>query len=456
MGAVERTGNENGDTVLPAAERASRPPSLGTKAHSFTEKRKQPRVREEPVNPPPPAKLHDYEPLLGETGIEELRYLAQALRGRSVKLVNAPYLESYAAEMLSRLVSLLTELEVVTNWEPMTGNSDFATVAKMFRRALQGAPGYLSKEMRDIYLSQTDDYRDRTRFEEDVVVLHDPEPLSLIRERTGKHQHWVWRCHIDLSNPNAEFWDFLRPFVDSHDAAVFSSQVFTHQLPIPQYLFYPCIDPLSDKNKQLEPSYIQQVCDEFGIDRSRAVITQVSPLEHAKDPLGVIAAYRLAKKYVDCQLVLAGSANSDDSSSSEMIADVMEAVDGDPDILVLNLPVWSAAEVNAIQSASRIIVQKSTREGFGTTVTEALWKGKPVIASAVGGIPNQVIHKFTGALVHSVEGCAYQIRYLLTHQEFAEQLGKNGREHVQENFLITSDVKRWLLLLQILMKVARR
>ena len=172
--------------------------------------------------------------------------------------------------------------------------------------------------------------------------------------------------------------------------------------------------------------------------------------------MGVIAAYRLAKKYVDCQLVLVGSIDTEGTAEPDVMAEVMDAANRDPDILIVSLPASSASEINAIQSASRIIVQKSSREGLGTTVTEALWKGKPVIASAVGGVPNQIIHKITGALVHSVEGFAYQIRYLLTHQELAEQLGKNGREHVQENFLLTSDVKRWLLLFQILLHLSRR
>jgi trehalose synthase len=325
----------------------------------------------------------------------------------------------------------------------------------MIRRTLEGDAGYLAKEAKDLYLQRGDRFRERSRFNEDVVVVHDPEPLSLVRGKTSKNQYWVWRCHIDLANPNEEIWNFLRPLVEAHNAAVFSAQGFAYPLSIPEYLFYPCIDPLSERNKQLEPSYIQQVCDEFGIDRSRPVITQVSSFEPNKDPLGVIAAYRLAKKYVDCQLVLVGSIDTEGAAESDVMAEVMDAAGRDPDVLVVNLPAWSATEINAIQSASRIIVQKSSREGFGTTVTEALWKGKPVIASAVGGIPNQIIHKITGALVHSVEGCAYQIRYLLTHQELAEQLGKNGREHVQENFLLTSDVKRWLLLFQTLLHLSR-
>jgi trehalose synthase len=245
-------------------------------------------------------------------------------------------------------------------------------------------------------------------------------------------------------------WEFLRPFVEQYDAAIFSSQSFSRQLPIPQYLFYPCIDPLSEKNKELPDSLVQKICDDFGIDRSRPIVTQVSRFDRLKDPVGVVKAYRLAKKYVDCQLVLAGGGASDDPEGAVVLQEVIEEAGNDPDIIILDLPPWCAIEINAIQRASTIIVQKSLKEGFGLTVTEALWKGKPTIAGAVGGIPNQIIHKLTGLLVHSVEGCAFQIRYLLTHPEFARGIGMSGRENVKEHFLITTNLKRWLLLFRLL------
>jgi trehalose synthase len=283
-----------------------------------------------------------------------------------------------------------------------------------------------------------------------MVVIHDPQPAALVLSRPQTPAHWVWRCHIDLSNPNGAVWQFLKPFVERYDAAIFSAQSFTQQLAIPQYLFYPCIDPLSEKNKELPDSQVQQICDEFGIDRSRPIVTQVSRFDRLKDPVGVVHAYKLAKKYVDCQLVLAGGGANDDPEGAAVLQEVKEAAGNDPDIIILDLPPWCAVQINAIQRASTIIVQKSLKEGFGLTVTEALWKAKPTIASAVGGIPNQIIHKLTGVLVHSVEGCAFQIRYLLTHPEFARSIGTSGREHVKENFLMTTGVMRWLLLFRVL------
>jgi trehalose synthase len=196
---------------------------------------------------------------------------------------------------------------------------------------------------------------------------------------------------------------------------------------------------------------VAKVCEDFGIDRTRPIISQISRFDRLKDPVGVVQAYKLAKKYVDCQLVLAGGGASDDPEGAAVLQEVLDEAGDDPDVIILNLPPWSAIEINALQRASTLVIQKSLKEGFGLTVTEGLWKGKPVIGGAVGGIPTQVIHKLTGVLVHSVEGCAYQIRYLLTHPEYADQLGKNGREHVKENFLMTTNVKRWLLLFQILL-----
>jgi len=403
-----------------------------------------------PPAAPPPPHLEDYRPIIGQGQVDSLRFLARDIKGRTIKMVNSTSVGGGVAEMLNRLVPLLSELEVPTQWDVITGGNDFFEVTKAFHNALHGTPYDLTPAAQQIFLSYNEQNRERMHFDEDMVVIHDPQPAALIRSREKSKAHWVWRCHIDLSNPDARVWEFLRPFVEQYDAAIFSSQSFARQLPIPQYLFYPCIDPLSEKNKELDDSQVQKVCDELGIDRSRPIVTQVSRFDRLKDPVGVVQAYKLAKKYVDCQLVLAGGGAKDDPEGAVVLQEVREVAGDDPDIIILDLPPWCAFEINAIQRASTLIVQKSIREGFGLTVTEALWKSKPTIAGAVGGIPNQIIHKLTGVLVHSVEGCAYQIRYLLTHPEFARQIGANGHEHVRENFLMTTNVKRWLLLARIL------
>jgi trehalose synthase len=403
-----------------------------------------------PPVPPPPPHVEDYQGIVGQGQLDTLRFLAQELKGKTIKMVNSTAVGGGVAEMLNRIVPLLSELDVPTHWDVITGGNDFFEVTKAFHNALHGSPYDLTDAARKIFLMYNEQNRERMQFGEDLVVIHDPQPAALIRSKDKTRAHWVWRCHIDLSNPDKKVWEFLRPFVEQYDAAIFSSQSFARQLPIPQYLFYPCIDPLSEKNKELPDSFVQKVCDDFGIDRSRPIVTQVSRFDRLKDPVGVVQAYKMAKKYVDCQLVLAGGGASDDPEGALVLQEVKDAAGDDPDIIILNLPPWCALEINAIQRASTIIIQKSLKEGFGLTVTEALWKGKPTIAGAVGGIPNQIIHKLTGVLVHSVEGCAFQIRYLLTHPEFARTIGNNGREHVKENFLITTNVKRWLLLFRIL------
>ena len=405
-----------------------------------------------PPLPPPPPHLDDYRNIIGQGQVDALRFLARELKGSTIKMVNSTSVGGGVAEMLNRLVPLLMELEVPTHWDVITGGNDFFEVTKVFHNALHGTSYELTKTAQEIFLMYNEQNRDRMQFGEEMVVIHDPQPVALVRSRSSTSARWVWRCHIDLSNPNAHVWEFLRPFVERYNAAIFSSQSFARQLPIPQYLFYPCIDPLSEKNKELEDSVVQKICDEFGIDRSRPIVTQVSRFDRLKDPVGVVQAYKLAKKYVDCQLVLAGGGAKDDPEGAAVLQEVREAAGNDPDIIILDLPPWCALEINAIQRASNLVVQKSIREGFGLTVTEALWKGKPTIAGAVGGIPNQIIHRLTGVLVHSIEGCAFQIRYLLTHPEFARRIGASGREHVKENFLMTTNVKRWLLLFRILQK----
>ncbi|MGC1935632.1 MAG: glycosyltransferase, partial [Candidatus Acidiferrales bacterium] len=270
--------------------------------------------------------------------------------------------------------------------------------------------------------------------------------VALILARRERAGHWIWRCHIDLSHPNAKVWRFLQLFVNRYDAAIFSSPSFARQLPIPQYLFYPSIDPLSEKNRELGPDIVNQVLERFQIDSQRPILTQVSRFDRLKDPVGVIRAFQNVKRYFDCQLVLAGGGAADDPEGKAVLTEVQEAAGNDTDIHILDLPPWSALEINALQRASTIIIQKSLREGFGLTVTEGLWKKKPVIASAVGGIPAQVIHKQTGMLCHSVEGAAYQIRFLLSNPNIARRLGENGHEHVREHFLVTSNLRRYLTL----------
>jgi trehalose synthase len=270
--------------------------------------------------------------------------------------------------------------------------------------------------------------------------------VALIEKRASIGKNCVWRCHIDFSSPDPQIWSFLKQFIVGYDSAVFSAPAFSQKLPIPQVLITPSIDPLSDKNKELDEKTIDEVFTRFGIDRSRPVVTQISRFDYLKDPLGVIRAYKLAKANVDMQLVLAGGGATDDPEGPMIMEQVKAEAAKDPDIFALFLPPASDIEINALQRGSTVILQKSLKEGFGLTVSEALWKAKPTIAGAVGGIPLQIAHKYSGILTRSIEGTAQWIKQLISAPEYARRLGLNGKEHVRNNFLITRHIKDYLLL----------
>jgi trehalose synthase len=390
--------------------------------------------------------LDDYRALLGQGEIDELRVLAKPLRGRSIEMINSTAVGGGVAEILNRLLPLAEELELNMRWEVMTGGDDFYGVTKAFHNALHGAPYHADPKDFEIFLACNERNRARLPLDAEFMIIHDPQPAALIDGRKKNGNHWAWRCHIDLSHPNRAVWDFLDKFVARYDAAMFSSPEFSRSLPVPQYLFYPAIDPLSEKNRELESGFVARTLAQYQIDPLRPILTQISRFDRLKDPVGVIRAYRIVKRYFDCQLVLAGGGASDDPEGAVVLKEVQQEANGEADIHIIELPAWAPLEVNALQRASTIVIQKSLREGFGLTVSEALWKKKPVVASAVGGIPVQIIHKHTGLLAHSVEGTAYQIRFLLSHPEIAAKLGENGHEHVKENFLITQKLKRYMTL----------
>jgi trehalose synthase len=394
--------------------------------------------------------LADYSHIVGASEVEEIHALAEKLAGKSVKMVNSTAVGGGVAEILHCLVPLMREVGLKCEWSVLTGGADFFEVTKAFHNALHGATYEAPQRALDVFLATIEHNLQQMQFDSDFVVIHDPQPAGLIRARQSQAQRWIWRCHIDVSHPNAAVWNFLMQFIPRYDAMLISSPSFSRPMPIPQYLFYPCIDPVSHKNMELEPEFVKKTLERFGIDGKRPIVTQISRFDRLKDPVGVIQAYQLVRRYQDCQLVLAGGGADDDPEGGQVLQEARDAAGKDPDIHILELPPWSALEINALQQASTVLVQKSLREGFGLTVTEALWKKKPVVASAVGGIPLQIIHKFTGMLTHSIEGTAYQIRFLLSHPEIAAKLASNGHEHVRENFLMTRNLKRYLLLLYTL------
>ena len=393
------------------------------------------------------AGLFDYQKVVGEDIVEELTILASYVGNRSIKMINSTAVGGGVAEMLHRVVPLLNELGIQTSWDVIKGEAEFFDITKSFHNALQGKPEHFPEKVFETYLHYNEKNFHDMSFDEDLIVVHDPQPAALIHWLPNRRNHWVWRCHIDMSHPNEQLWNFLQPFIEKYDAAIFSSPLFSPELAIPQYQFYPTIDPLADKNKELDAAYIDSVLEKYGIPRDKPIVTQISRYDPWKDPVGVIRAYKMARKYVDCRLLLVGDKAADDPEAEKILAEVQQEAGDDPDIHIIYLTKSIATEINAFQRASDIVLQKSLREGFALTVSEALWKHRPVIGSAVGGIPAQIIHGYTGVLVHSVEGASLQIRSLLNQPDLATRLGENGFQRVRDEFLITKNLKRYLLLL---------
>jgi len=389
--------------------------------------------------------LDAYAPFVGQATIDELRVLGKRMRGRSIQHINSTAVGGGVAEILSRLVPLTRELGIDVHWDVIKGGEDFFALTKRLHNGLHGGPTTITPEDHEIFKETTEENLRTLQLGRDVVFIHDPQPVALIQAVPNRSRA-VWRCHIDVSQPAPEAWNFIRPWVVQYPAMVVSEPDFARDVDIEQFLVAPSIDPLSDKNKELEPDFVHDVTVKHGLDPSRPIVTQVSRFDRLKDPLGVIEAYAQARRYNDCQLLLVGGGASDDPEGHQVLQECRERAAGDPDVHVIELPPDAHLEINALQRASTVIIQKSLREGFGLTVTEALWKAKPVIATATGGIPLQITHKYSGILTHSIDGTAYWMKQLLNAPDYARWLGQNGREHVRHNFLLIRQLRDYLIL----------
>jgi trehalose synthase len=392
------------------------------------------------------AQVKDYTEIVGQSVIDELFTIGDRASSLAIQHVNSTAVGGGVAEILTRLVPMMNEIGVRARWDVIKGGERFFSITKKMHNALHGVNESFTDDEWEHFLEVDRDNARSMNFDSNVVFIHDPQPIGLIEERAHLNNKWVWRCHIDFSEPQDNVWLFLKDYIERFDGAIFSAPAFSRPLSTKQFLISPSIDPLSDKNRDLDETYVNSIFERFKIDRSRPVITQISRFDYLKDPLGVLKAYKLVKPYIDCQLVLAGGGATDDPEGEKVLSEVKNAAEGDPDIFVLLLPPSSDLEINALQRGSTVVLQKSLKEGFGLTVAEALWKSKPTIASAVGGIPLQIKHKYNGILTHSIEGTAYWIKQLINDSKFASELGKNGREHIRQNFLITRHLRDYLLL----------
>jgi trehalose synthase len=401
--------------------------------------------------------LDDYAAVVGDEVIDHIRGLAKPLQGARVLHLNATPYGGGVAELLATHVPLLRSVGIDADWQVMSGSDDFFGVTKAVHNALQGADIRWTPRMQKTYLEKVLDNALLLEGHYDFVVVHDPQPaalLSFLRERLGGQMQdttWIWRCHIDLTDANPKVWEFFRPFVELHDASVWTMPEFVpssldmaHVLSAP-----PCIDPLSVKNLELAMPFCQELTKQYGVDVNRPIVCQVSRFDPWKDPVGVIEAFRIVRERVpDAQLVLAGSMATDDPEGFRVWDETEAARAGDRDIYLLsNLHQVGSVQINAFQRVAQVVLQKSLREGFGLTVSEALWKGRPVIGGRAGGIKLQIRDGFDGYLVDSIEECAQRTIDLLADPVGADALGAQGREHVRENFLSTRELQDWLTLL---------
>ena len=391
--------------------------------------------------------INQYSGIAPKGDLQLIHNLCKKLKGKSFLHVNSTREGGGVAEILNRMIPLLQDLGIDARWEVIEGDARFFDFTKKTHNALQGNQEKFTKKMWDYYYEVNKRNKKNIDLKADAVLIHDPQPAPLIdfRPRSGK-SIWMWRCHIDISNPMPGCWANLKKYVIKYDTAIFSVAKFAKSLPIDEYIVTPSIDPLSDKNRELTDYEINEVAERFKIPRDKPIILQVSRFDRFKDPIGVINAYKIVKNYNDCRLILVGSSATDDPEGEAMLNEVKDYAAGDPDIIILLLPPDYHMEINAIQRMSDIILQKSIKEGFGLTVSEAMWKEKPVIGGAVGGIPLQIVHGLTGFVVYSVEGAAYRIRQYLNDPEMAIKMGRTGKEYVRNNFLLTRQIRDYLSL----------
>ena len=384
--------------------------------------------------------LNNYRSLVTEEKVEEIRKLAHELNGARILHLNATPYGGGVSELLRSVIPLLRDLGLHVDWKIIFGDEKFFSVTKSFHNALQGAKFILNDELIEVYLSYNSRNAQLLEEQYDYIVVHDPQPLALLHFKGSGNSKWVWRCHIDTSEPNREVWNFLKPFAEEYDAAIFTMDKFVP----PDFqlarisIIPPAIDPLSPKNMSIPASLCRRVISWVGVDLRKPLLTQVSRFDPWKDPLGVIDVYRMVKEDIpDLQLALVGSMALDDPEAWHIYSSISEYAKRDSDAYVFtNLTGVGNIEVNAFQQLSRVVIQKSIREGFGLIVSETLWKATPVVAGRTGGIPLQLEDGISGFLCESNEDFAHKISYLFRSEEEAKIMGQRGKERVRDEFLI--------------------
>ncbi|OGO06175.1 MAG: glycosyl transferase family 1 [Chloroflexi bacterium RBG_13_54_9] len=386
--------------------------------------------------------LDDYKQFVGAETVERIKAKAEALQDLHVVHVNSTYYGGGVSQLLSSLTLLMNSVGIKTGWRAIHGPPDFFSITKKIHNALQGGDINLSDRKKEIYEDVVYENSVRNHLDHDVVIIHDPQPLPMINHYRRRGP-WIWRCHVDLSSPNRELWDYLVPFIEKYDAVILSIEDYAQELSTPQVFFMPAIDPFSITNKELTKDEIDERLNHYAIPTDLPLVVQVSRFDHWKDPEGVIRAFELARKEVDATLVLLGNVATDDPEGDEVYKSLLDRR-GER---VVILSYQDGALVNALQRRAAVVLQKSIREGFGLTVSEAMWKGTPVIGGNVGGIRYQIEDGVNGFLVSSVEEAAARIVQLIKDKDLQEQMGQAAREAVRQRFLLTRYLEQYVDLL---------
>jgi trehalose synthase len=389
--------------------------------------------------------IDDYRRVAAPGAVDMILRLAERVHGRRFLHISGGRFGGGAPEILRAAVPLMADLGTDTSWEITGGDPGFYLTSGALRATLEGTERVLTDEALDHYVEMNRVNAKKIALDADLVLVHDVLPATLVEHR-GAQGRWVWSCHFDSSRAQRRAWTFLRPYVNQFDAAVFSLPKFGRRLGIPKYVIAPSIDPLSEKNRDLTAREVATILRGLGVTQDRPILLQVAPFTAAEDPLGVVNAYRLVRKHYHVRLVLAGTGDAD-RESRETLAELREAASHDADITVLELPPDAHVQINALQRAATIVLQKSVHEGFALGAAEAMWKGKPVVGGFAGGLTQQIIYDVTGYTVHSVEGAAFRLRHLLNNPELIARMGAAGREHVRRSFLVTRHLTDYMALL---------
>ena len=390
-------------------------------------------------------RIEDYRRVAPPGVVDIVLTLAERVRGRRFLHLSGGRFGSGPAEILQTLVPMMSDLGIDAAWDITGGDPGFYATAATLQAALRGSERVLTDEALDHFVEMNRVNAKKLTLDADLTLVHDVQPATLIEHRSPRGR-WVWACHFDASRPQRRAWTFFRPFVNRYDAAVFALPSFTRRLGVPKYVIHPSIDPLSEKNRELAPREVSTVLRALSIPQDKPLLLQIGAFTAAEDPLGVVNAYRMVKKHHDVRLVLAGT-SAGEPDSVEILSELRETAHGDADVLIRELPPDASLQINALQRAAAIVLQKSVRESFGLGAAEAMWKGKPVIGGFVGGLPQQIVYDVTGYLVSSVEGAAFRLRHLLNAPELIARMGAAGREHVRRSFLITRQLVDHMALL---------